>query len=70
MTRMETQVKGQVSGKRALEDGDTWAGSGGGGDAPAPRVLPRPWRRPLASLGWAPAPWLQLRPQGRRDYGP
>ena len=68
MMRMETQVKGQVSGKCALEDGDTWAGSGGGGDSPAPRALPWPWRHPLASSGQAPAPWL--RPQGRRDYGP
>lgn len=68
MMRMETQVKGQVSGKCALEDGDTWVGSGGRGDAPTLRVLPWPWSRPLASSGRAPAPWLRL--QGRHDYGP
>lgn len=55
MMRMETRVKGQVSGNHALEDGHTRAGSGGGGDAPAPQVLPRPGVGP-GPCSPAPAP--------------
>ena len=59
MTRLETQVKGQVSGKRALEDGDTWAGSGGGADAPPLGSFPGPgavpWRRWAGPRSLAPA---------------
>lgn len=67
---METQVKGQVSGKRALEDGDTWA-EVEAGRCPAPRVLPRPWRKiPWRLWAGPPLPGSSSGPRADVTTGP
>lgn len=70
MTRLETQVKGQVSGKRALEDGDTWAGSGGGADAPPLGSFPGPGAVPWRRWAGPPLPGSSSGPRADVTTGP